>query len=122
MSGYGEKMQIQYGLYFPENKNDDDIKVTVLKLDWNRGKELEKKAEEIILATEPPSKISDNSAFWNCKVCFARDVCHNGVVPQKNCRSCVNSRPTENASWTCARFGILPADFIAKGCSEWMPI
>lgn len=122
MSGYGEKMQIQYGLYFPENKNDDDIQVTPIKLDWERGKALEKKAEEIITAIERPAKISENSAYYSCKTCFARDICHNGAIPEKNCRSCKNSKATENASWTCNKFGVIPAEFVKAGCQEWVPI
>lgn len=122
MCGYGEKMQIKYGLYFPENKNDDDIQVTPIKLDWERGKQLEKKAEEIILATEPPPRISENPAFFNCKTCFALDVCHNGAIPTKNCRTCKNSTPVENAEWNCNKFGIIPKDFALKGCPQWMPI
>lgn len=122
MCGYGEKFKIEYGLYFPENKNDDDIQITPIKLDWERGKQLEKKAEEIILAKEPPPRISDNPSFFECKYCFAKDICHNGTIPQKNCRTCINSTPTENASWTCKKFGIIPETFVAKGCDQWQPI
>lgn len=123
MCGYGEKLQIQYGLYFPENKNDDDIQVTPIKLDWNRGKELENKAEEIILAKEPPPRISDNPAYWLCKDCFAKDVCHNEVIPLKNCRSCKNSMPTNDTQWFCHQWNSnIPKDTIPKGCDRWMPI
>src|ERR1051326_1862135 len=73
MCGYGFKMQIQYGLYFPENKNDDDIQVTAIKLDWQRGAELERKAEEIIKAKQPPQRISDNPSFFECKYCRSEE-------------------------------------------------
>jgi hypothetical protein len=122
MNGYGEKMQIKYGIYFPENKNDDDIKVEVVKLDWDHGKQLERKAEEIILAKEPPPKISENPAYFNCQYCFMSDVCHKGAIPIKNCRSCRNATPTENATWTCSKHGVIPAEFIKLGCDEWIPL
>ncbi len=122
MCGYGEKMQIQYALYFPENKNDDDIQVTPIKLDWERGKALERKAEEIIKASEPPPRISDNPAYFECGYCFAKDICHYGALPIKNCRSCKNSTATEGATWTCSKFGIIPPDFVKTGCPQWMPI
>lgn len=122
MSGYGEKMKIEYGLYFPENKNDDDIQLAPVKLDWNRAKELEKKAESIILTNQLPTRISDNPAFFKCKYCFANGLCHQGAIPQKNCRSCKNSMPTNNATWTCAKYGLIPNEVIAKGCEQWMPI
>lgn len=122
MCGYGEKLQIEYGLYFPENKNDSDIQVEVVKLDWERGKQLELKAQDIILAKEPPAKISDQPAYFECKYCAANGICHKGEIPLKNCRSCKNATPTENATWTCSRFGILPEEFIPKGCDQWMPL
>lgn len=122
MCSYGAKLNIQYGIYFPENKNDDDIQVTPIKLDWNRALELEKKAEEIILAKEPPNRISDTPAYWECKTCFALDICHNEAIPEKSCRSCKNSMPTNDASWTCAKFGIIPNEFIKSGCNDWIPI
>ncbi len=122
MSCYGEKMGIQYGLYFPENKNDDDIQITAIKLDWDRAKQLEIKAQEIITANEPPPRISDNPAFWECKFCAFINVCHHEAIPQKNCRSCKNSKTTKEATWTCNKFGLIPSEFVKIGCNEWMPI
>lgn len=123
MCGYGEKMQIQYGLYFPENKNDDDIKVTPIELDWARGKQLEKKAEEIITANEIPPRISDNPSFFECKYCSAFGICHENEIPLKNCRSCKNSLPTQDATWTCLLCNmIIPNDIIPKACDKWIPI
>lgn len=121
--GYGEKMQIQYALYFPENKNDDDIKVTPIKLDWERGKALEKKAEEIILAQERPPKISENPAYYACQQCFAKDICHNGAIPEKNCRSCKNSMPADGAQWYCKQWtAVIPSETIKLGCDKWIPV
>lgn len=123
MCGYGEKMQIEYGLYFPENKNDSDIQVEVIKLDWQRAKQLELKAQDIILAKEPPAKISDNPAFIDCRLCAAKGICHNGEIPLKNCRSCKNSSPIQDAQWQCNLCSmIIPSEVIKIGCEKWMPI
>lgn len=123
MCGYGWKMNLHYGIYFPENKNDDDIKVSVIRLDHNRGMQLERKAEEIITAKEPPLKISENPAFFNCKYCDALDICHNGKTPIKNCRSCRLSSAVEDAQWHCSRYNqIIPSNFIMTACDGWTPI
>ena len=123
MCGYGWKMDLHYGIYFPENKNDDEIKVSVIRLDHQRGMQLERKAEEIITAKEPPPKISENPAFFNCKYCDAKEICHEGKIPLKNCRSCRLSTPVENAEWHCSRFNSnIPAEYIAAGCDGWVPI
>ena len=123
MCGYGYHMQIQYGLYFPENKNDDDIQVTPIKLDWNRGRQLELKAHDIITAKEPPQRISDNPSFFECKYCTFTKHCHEQAIPQKNCRSCRMSEPVENAEWKCNLYkDIIDKEFIKKGCEQWAPI
>ena len=123
MSGYGFKMQIEYGLYFPENKNDDDIQVTPIKLDWQRGKELELKAQDIITAKEAPAKISDQSSYFECKYCTFKDICHNGAIPQKNCRSCRMSEAVEDGRWYCnVHKDLIPPEFIKNGCQYWSPV
>ena len=122
MSCYGMKYGLKYGLYMIENKNDSDITIKIVELDWNLGKQLEKKAEEIIFAREPPPRISENAAFQNCKWCHFSDICHNGEQPEKNCRSCRNASPIENATWTCSMHGLIPSEFVPVGCSNWLPL
>lgn len=123
MNCYGYKLGIEYGIYFPENKNDDDIKITCLKLDWNRARQLETVAEEIIMAVEPPTRISDNPAFWKCKFCAFKENCHYKKPPDKNCRSCVNSKPIKNAQWFCSQYNqIIPKEFIKNGCDYHIPL
>jgi hypothetical protein len=120
---YGYKTGIRYCIYIIENKNDSDITIKVIELDWNYGAQLEKKAETIIFSKEAPPRISDNPSTFNCKFCHLTDICHNGAQPEKNCRSCRHAIPTEDATWTCnLHTGIIPEDFIKKGCDQWLPI
>jgi hypothetical protein len=119
---YGYKMGIKYCIYMIENKNDSDITFKVIELDWNYGAQLEKKAEQIIFAKEPPPRISENKSFFNCKYCHLSGICHDGEQPEKNCRSCRNASPVENATWTCSLHGVIPEDFIKTGCDSWLPI
>jgi len=123
MSGYGYHMNIEYGIYFPENKNDDDIRVRVIKLDHKLGRELEQKASDIITAIEPPPKISENPAYMECKWCDFLNICHYGAPPIKNCRSCRSAMPTNDAKWTCTRYNqVIPFEFLERGCNDWLPI
>jgi len=120
---YGYKKGIKYCIYMIENKNDSDITFKVVELDWNYGAQLEKKAEQIIFAKEPPPRISENPSMQVCQWCHQKDICHNGAVPEKNCRSCRNSIPTNDATWTCSIYGVIPEDFIKTGCPDnWLPI
>jgi len=119
---YGYKTGIRYCIYMIENKNDSDITFKVVELDLNYGAQLEKKAESIIFAKEPPPRISENPAMFNCKFCHQVDICHHGAKPEKNCRSCRNSMPTLDASWTCSLHGLIPPEFVKTGCNDWLPI
>ena len=120
---YGYKYGIKYCIYMIENKNDSDILIQVLELDWSLGAELERKAETIIFSKEPPSRISDNPIFSNCKYCIYNQICHFAAKPEKNCRSCRHAQPAENAQWGCSLHQqLIPADFVKTGCDEWLPL
>ena len=117
MCQYGYHYKIKYGLYLIENKNDSDIIVQIVELDWKRGAELEKRAGDIINAKFPPAKIAENPSYYDCKFCTFSGICHEGQPVEKNCRSCKLASPVENAEWYCDRFKmIIPKDFIKVGC------
>lgn len=122
MSQYGYKYGLKYGLYLIENKNDSDIVIKIVELDWNYGAQLEKKAEQIIFSKEPLPRISENPAAFECKFCDFVGICHNGEKVEKNCRSCRNAVPTIDATWTCSLHGLIPSEFIKVGCDNWLPI
>lgn len=123
MSVYGLKHGYKYAIYLCINKNDDDLIVEVVKLNWALGKTLEDKAHDVINSRVPPPKISQSPASFACKWCHFAPICHYDEAPEKNCRSCVHAVPLENKQWGCEKYQqIIPEDFIAKGCDDWMPI
>lgn len=122
-SVYGFKKQIEYAIYLNICKNDDNIHAEVVKLNLERGADLEKKAELIILSQEPPKRISESPAYSACTYCPMKGPCHNGIPIVRNCRSCINAKPIENKEWFCNHYqAVLPPDFIPKGCEDWKPI
>lgn len=123
MCQYGYKYGLQYGLYLIENKNDSDITVEIVPLDWNVGIELEKKAQDIISSKIPPSRIAENPAYYECKYCNFVDICHNGAKVEINCRSCRSAIPVRDGEWHCMLYGSnIPDDFIAKGCPQHISV
>lgn len=123
MSQYGFAKGLRYGLYMIENKNDSSITFQIVELDWNLGRQLADKAEQIINSKEPPPRISENPSMFDCKFCTFAGICHRGEAPEKNCRSCRNAVPVEDAQWKCMLHnGVIPPDFIKLGCSDWNPI
>jgi hypothetical protein len=120
---YGRKLGLKYALYVCVNKNNDELNIELLELDWSKADAEINKAEKIIFATTPPPRISDNASFFKCRFCPANNICHLALLPDKNCRSCLNAAPTINGQWQCNLFNqIIPEDFIAKGCESWTPL
>lgn len=119
MSGYGQGFKIKHGLYCAVNKNTDEWYFEFVELDWNKAIELEKKATDIIYSQTPPMKISENPAYFDCKWCEHKGICHDGESIEKNCRSCINASPVENGEWLCSKYGKIPKEFLIKGCGDW---
>lgn len=107
-------------LYFMSNKNDDSLHIELVKLDHAFGRQLRKKAELIIMADKPPSRLSDNPTFFACQYCAAKNVCHKNEAPEKNCRSCKHSKPTYDGEWFCdTHKAIIPKQVIPDGCPQY---
>jgi len=120
MSEYGWYHSIQYGLYFAVNKNDDDIYIEIVELDFAHGESLSRKAQEIVFATVLPGRVAGSAAHRDCEFCPMVPICHNGQPAEKNCRSCAHSRPVAGQDWHCAKFGKdIPKSEIPKGCPMW---
>lgn len=122
MNQYGYKMGLKYGLYLIENKNDSDITIKIVELDWNIGRECEKRAQDIINARVPPPRISDNPATFECKFCSAKGICHYNEKVEINCRSCRNSSAVADGKWNCDLYGEIPDDFVKLGCPQHVSV
>lgn len=123
MCEYGWKYGFRYALYFAINKNDDDLYIECVELDWNLAAELERKAEHIISRQEPPARYSEQATNFECKLCDYFGVCHRGADYERNCRSCQFAVPGQDESWFCTGHqATIPKDFIPLGCGHWHPI
>lgn len=120
---YGYKMGLEYVMYINTNKNDDDMYIEIKKLDYAVAQHMESKAETIIIAREAPARLSDVPTNYKCKMCTFSNICHNGVLPEVNCRSCKHAVPAENAEWYCEHHqNIIPKDVIKEACGFYEPI
>lgn len=113
----------KYVAYFNINKNDDDMHIEIVKLDWNLGDRMRDKAERIIKSQTPPERIAPNPTFMACRFCGASDICHKGAIPMRNCRSCVNAIPVEQGEWGClVHNAVIPRNVVPEGCPSYRPI
>ena len=112
-------------LYVAVNKDTDELHIERTKFDPTAFLQTQAKAERIIFATVPPARLSDDPAFYKCKLCDHNLVCHGERVPQKSCRTCVHITPTKDGdgSWHCNRYDIHPThDQQLTGCAAHLPL
>lgn len=121
MSVYGKKRGIKYALYFSTNKNDDEMHIECVPLDWNLADEKETLANSIITSRQAPARPFASRAYTTCKTsCDFVGICWDNVTPEKNCRSCWKSYPIADGEWYCEQFQTqIPRNFVPNGCDSW---
>lgn len=121
---YGYDYGIEHALYICANKNDDDLYIEIVKLNFNLAKQMEAKADSIIFSQIPPERISETPNFFTCKsLCEFKDNCFGGKAAVKNCRSCEYCSAVDSAEFYCSKEnGIIPRDFVKTGCDNWKSI
>lgn len=123
---YGKAYQFKWALYLSINKNDDDLHVEIVPLDWSFATELERKAEVIVFSPTPPKKVSESKAYQACSFCDHKKICHEMEPVNRNCRSCKNARPIPDGMWHCDRWqSPIPAEHINYGtpaCGDYEPV
>jgi len=123
MCSYGRAWNFAYGLYCAVNKNDDDLYFEIVPLDFRQADDLFRKAENIVFAKSRPPKVAQTATFFDCKYCDFAGLCHKDEVPTKNCRSCRNALPVDNAEWFCqVHNAVIPKHIIPQGCQSYARI
>lgn len=108
MQVYMHLAELNKALYFAVNKDTDEIYTEDVAYDWAAAERIINKAQHILTATEPPSKISEDPSWFACKWCSYYDFCHGTELPDVNCRTCCHSTAiidAEDAKWTCGAGG-----------------
>lgn len=123
-SGYGRGLGIKYSCYIVRNKNDSNLYVEIVDLDWAHANDLKNKAAEVMQLRVLPNKISEKRNYFVCNMCSMQEICHDRKQPSPNCRNCIHSNPAENAQWFCNRWNsVIPKEAIPVGCTshEFLP-
>jgi CRISPR/Cas system-associated exonuclease Cas4 (RecB family) len=114
---------LKKALYLAVNKDNDELHSELIEYDFTEAEQLLDKAARVIHARQAPRRISESPAFFECKYCDFKNICHWGVEPEKSCRSCRHVVAGPNATWFCNKHqGRIPDDFISLGCSLYEPI
>lgn len=111
MSMYGAKFKLDYSLYMSVKKSSDQIHAEIVETDLDLAARYEERAEKLVWMELPPERIAKSVGSFDCKFCDYKDVCHNGVPPSVNCRTCEHSIPFDDhqngGAWGCRKFGIV---------------
>lgn len=89
--------------FFAVCKETDAIYGERIRYDPAEGIKLEAKANRIVFAPLPPSRISEDPSDWRCKFCPYFAVCQGNKIPEVHCRTCAHVTPERNGSWSCAQ-------------------
>lgn len=114
-----QEYMLYYGLpaslYIAVNKNTDEIWAEIVPFDKEVAERYKDRGHVIVLADVPPPKMSRDKTFWKCKWCDHKDVCHNGKMPEVNCRTCKHSYAQEDGTWSCGLKVAASAAYITDG-------
>lgn len=104
MQAYMDLVGIDRALYYAVNKDTDAIYTERVEHDKVEAALIVARAERIVRASEPPPRISNDPAWFECKWCRFKDQCHGTAAPEVNCRTCAHATPAldrEGGTWTC---------------------
>lgn len=119
MQIYMHYLGLKWALYMAVCKNTDDLYFEIVHYKKELAEAYVDRAASVIKAPTAPPKISNDPAWWECKFCDFREICHHSKDPQKNCRSCIYAR-VNGPDWYCERYHqTIPKDFMTKGCDDW---
>ena len=109
MQVYMHGLNLTRAYYLAVNKNTDALYGERVHYDKEVAEALIERAYSVIHAPEPPSPISNNPAWYQCKMCEYHRFCHAsgcrdfGILPDVNCRTCIHGTPTQDGQWQCDR-------------------
>jgi hypothetical protein len=131
MQLYMGQFKLKLGLYQAKNKNEDlpkgqnDETASDLHFEWVEFDEayyarLLEEAELIASKEVIPPRISQVPTHFKCKMCDHSKVCHEGVAPLRNCRTCARSKPLDGGVWACQKFNcLIEKDLMLTGCADY---
>lgn len=120
MSSYGKHHGLKYGLFCASCRNDDNLHIEVVELNFNLADDLMRKAEDIVRSQAPPTRLAESPTYYECKTCDFAEVCHNKGAMDKSCRTCTNSSPVEGGKWWCSLWKLdIPYEIEEAGCDSF---
>ncbi len=123
MQAYMHLADIERAFYLAVCKDNDELYQERVPRDAEAGMRILAKAERIIDAPRPPTRISADPTWFECRLCDHHAVCHGGAAVERHCRSCLHAAPIAGGAWHCARHQVPLADREQRsGCAAHLLI
>jgi len=123
MQTYMGLLDLDRAMYIAVNKNTDDMHTEWVHFDKRDFTLLAEKANRIVVSNAPPIKLSEDPAFWQCKMCDMHKLCHQDAAPEVNCRTCAHSSTYGEAQWKCEKHGFfIGKEAQAAACGDYAVI
>lgn len=125
MNCYMYGMGIKRALYLVVNKNTDELHGEIINYDEDTAIQFFDRAKGLVFSRQPPQRINQSPGWYECKFCDFKNICHENAMPEKNCRTCINSTAEQDGTWKCNyEFGQFASGPITKenqlkGCLYW---
>lgn len=101
MQVYMKKMGLAVALYVVVNKNNDELYAELVPFNAQIADEFIQRGVNLVWMNDEPDKLSNSPAWFACKWCDHRQVCHYNKPPHRNCRTCRHSQPKDDGNWYC---------------------
>lgn len=118
MMCYMGKLGISHGLFMSYNKNDSSYYYEIIDFDKAHYEYLESRLFDTLTASIIPERLGGKTWF-ECRFCSYKDICHNNVKPDENCRTCAQGTIEDRGAWTCDGKKKLDKEAQQKGCASW---
>lgn len=103
MNIYMRKMGLPIALYGAVNKNDDSTHWELVPLNPEVADAFLDRGEQLVQMQDAPKKLNASPGFFKCKFCNFRPICHLGVQPDRNCRTCQHAKIVDGGVWKCGK-------------------
>ena len=128
MQTYMHNLGIRWALYCAVNKNDDSLFHEVVPYDAKVARKVMSEARNLVVMPDVPERMDESYA--PCQLisregkvypCDYFKLCHGEleVLPERNCRTCLDSTAKPDGSWVCEHHDkVLTKDQQKKGCVD----
>jgi hypothetical protein len=121
MQTYMLGLELDRGLYFAINKDDDSIFTEWVHFDKEVATKAVERGKWVALSDRIPEPVSTDPEWYQCKMCSAHSFCHSTkLTNQVNCRTCAHSTAKPDSTWRCELHNAdgIPKEFQRTGCSS----